>query len=593
GLGATLPLILLLVLATAFRLYGLQWDGGHWLHPDERQIYFVVMGLGWPDSLAQALSPASPLNPQFFAYGSLPIYLLGLVAYGFSAIWPAAGQLDNLHLVGRPLAILFDLGTIYLTYRLARRLFSESGTSRQAKALALLSAGLVSVAVLQIQLAHFYTVDPLLTFFVMLALNLASDVAQCTKRAYHLGLGAVVGLAVATKLSAIPLVLIIPVAYNIQLSHHDTTRRSLRQRLLSLARPTVSTLAVAVAVFVLTQPYILIDWQTFVQDTFMESDIARGTMDVPYTVQYAGTVPFLYSIWQTALWGLGPPLGLLAWAGLVFAIYRWLRRGAWADTLVLAWAGPYFAITGLLYTRYLRYMSPLVPVLCILAVRLLVDLARHRPLAGSRRSQHWYRTVLALGGGLATLTALYAVLFAVIYTEPHSWIRASEWLYRHAAAGSTLAIEHWDRALPLPMVVDGEPRNASQYESRTLSLYDEPDDESKWQMLASDLAASDYLIIASRRLYGSIPRAADRYPATTRYYNLLFAGSLGFEPVAEFTRGPEWLNPRLPPLPQAAPSILHPDESFVVYDHPRALLYHNVQHLPADALLQRLGLGDG
>jgi hypothetical protein len=143
------------------------------------------------------------------------------------------------------------------------------------------------------------------------------------------------------------------------------------------------------------------------------------------------------------------------------------------------------------------------------------------------------------------------------------------------------------------MVVDGEPRNASQYESRTLTLYDEPDDESKWQVLSSDLAASDYLIIASRRLYGSIPRAADRYPVTTRYYSLLFAGALGFEPVAEFTRGPEWLNPRLPPLPQAAPSILHPDESFVVYDHPRALLYRNVQHLPADALRQRLGLGDG
>jgi hypothetical protein len=194
---------------------------------------------------------------------------------------------------------------------------------------------------------------------------------------------------------------------------------------------------------------------------------------------------------------------------------------------------------------------------------------------------------------LATLTALYAVLFAAIYTEPHSWIRASEWLYRQAAAGSTLAVEHWDRALPLPMVVDGEPQNASQYESRSLPLYDQPDDESKWQMLARDLAASDYLIIASRRLYGSIPRAADRYPATTRYYDLLFAGSLGFEPVAEFTRGPEWLNPRLPPLPQAAPSILHPDESFVVYDHPRALLYRNVQHLPADALLQKLGLGDG
>ena len=53
----------------------------------------------------------------------------------------------------------------------------------------------------------------------------------------------------------------------------------------------------------------------------------------------------------------------------------------------------------------------------------------------------------------------------------------------------------------------------------------------------------------------------------------------------EFTRPPDWLNPRIPPLPDAAPALLRPDESFVVYDHPRALVFRNVEHLPADQLL--------
>jgi hypothetical protein len=299
-------------------------------------------------------------------------------------------------------------------------------------------------------------------------------------------------------------------------------------------------------------------------------------------------------MWQTALWGLGLPLGLLAWTGLAFSIYRWLRRGAKADALVLAWTGPYFVINGLLYTRYLRYMSPLGPILCILAVRVLVDLAPYLPPSNLKRMHGWYRPVLALGGGVGLLlTAAYAGLFASIYAEPHSWVVASQWLYRNVAAGSTLAVEHWDLALPLPAVVEGEPRTANDYELRTLTLYDEPDDERKWQGLANDLAASDYLVIASRRLYGSIPRASQRYPVTTRYYDLLFAGSLGFEMVAEFNRGPDWLNPRLPPLPQAAPSIFHPDESFVVYDHPRALLFRNDKHLAAEELLQRLGFENG
>ena len=108
------------------------------------------------------------------------------------------------------------------------------------------------------------------------------------------------------------------------------------------------------------------------------------------------------------------------------------------------------------------------------------------------------------------------------------------------------------------------------------------------QSLAGDLAASDYVIVASRRVYGSIPRLPERYPLATRYYELLFAGDLGFELAGEFTRGPAWLNPRLPPLPGAAPAWLRPDESFVVYDHPRALIFRNVERLPAAEILQRL-----
>jgi hypothetical protein len=146
-------------------------------------------------------------------------------------------------------------------------------------------------------------------------------------------------------------------------------------------------------------------------------------------------------------------------------------------------------------------------------------------------------------------------------------------------------LEEWDTALPLPLDVDGQPRRVEEYDKRVLPLYHEPDDIDKWVTITADLADSDYLLIASRRLYGSIPRLPDRYPLATRYYERLFAGELGFELVAEFTRGPAWLNPRLPPLPDPAPALLRPDESFVVYDHPRALLFRNVARLSADELL--------
>ena len=493
-------------------------------------------------------------------------------------------------LVARPLAALFDLGTVYLTYRLARQLLPRPRAvpGERSQEGALLAAAFVSLAVIHVQQARFYTVDPLLTFFVLLTLNLAAAVARGGGRRPQLALGAALGLALATKVSAAPLAFVLFVACYTRQAKVGT--RTPLTGSLNAARCVVLPLIVAAAVFFLTQPYALIDWRTFLEDTVRESQIARGALDVPYTIQYAGTLPFLYPIWQTALWGLALPLGLVAWSGLVASLVSWLRHGAWSDALLLIWAGPYFVITGLLYAKYLRYMLPIVPVLCILGAALLVGRNRGQGIEPSQRRLRGIRLsrVSALVVVLATLA--YAVLFASIYAVPHSWVAASQWLYRDVSPGGTLAVEHWDTALPLPVEVDGRRASPTEYTYQTLPLYDEPDDTVKWENLATDLAVSDYLIIASRRLYGSIPRLPDRYPVATRYYDRLLSGGLGFELVGEYTRGPAWLNPRLPPLPGAAPAFLHPDESFVVYDHPRAFIFRNAGRLSADELLQRLGV---
>jgi hypothetical protein len=602
----------ILAVGAGLRLYGLNWDGGHWLHPDERQIYFVTLSLRWPQSLAQAFRPDSSLNPHFFAYGSLPIYLLKLVSVLAAPLSPLLRDPDNLHLIGRPLAALFDLASVYLTYRLARIILSSPRSRAELRGGALLAAALFSLAVLSVQHAHFYTADTLLTFFVVLTLNLAADVVQGGGGRRQIALGIALGLALATKVSAAPLLLVVLVAFALQritsgkegdpaAGHHNhlasrqpapvarshhlspiTSHLSRITPLLPIARGIALTGIVAGCAFVAVQPYALIDWRTFLADTLRESQIAWGILDVPYTRQYADTLPYLYSIWQTALWGLGLPLGLVAGAGFAAALVHWLRRGAWAETLLLAWAGPYLAITGLLHTRYLRYMLPLVPILCVLVARVLTP--HIRPSSIVLR-----RPIAAIASwALVLCTLAYALAFASIYAVPHSWIATSEWIYRDVPAGSSLAVEGWDTALPLPLDVDGQPRRIQDYTVRVLALYDEPDDVAKWSSLAVDLSQSDYIIIASRRLYGSIPRLPDRYPLASHYYDRLFAGELGFELAGEFTRGPAWLNPSLPPVPDAAPAWLHPDESFVVYDHPRALVFHNVEHLNAAELFRRL-----
>ncbi len=575
-------LLLALILATGagLRFYGLNWDRGHWLHPDERQIYFVTLGLQWPDRLADALSSGSPLNPHFFAYGSLPFYLLRFFAWALAPLWPAIRDPDNLHLVGRTLACLFDLGTVLLTYYLARIVLVDArhpqGVREPRPFLPLLAAALVSLATLHVQASHFYTAEPILTFLVMWALYSAARTAQQGSWRHRIGLGVALGFALATKISAAPLVLAVLAAHNPTVPSAPTGRhRRLAQAL--------ATLALAGGTFALAQPYALLDTPTFLHDTLRESRIASGALDVPYTRQYAGTLPYLYSMGQLTLWGLALPVGLLAWAGFAASWIRWLRRAPWTDTLLLAWAGLYWLVVGLLHARHLRYLLPLVPVLCILACSLLQDLSRSRAGRSTRVNVHhalaWLMVLSSLG---------YALAFASIYRLPHPWIAASEWIYQQIPAGSTLAVEDWDTTLPLPLDVEGQPRRIEEYDLRVLPLYDEPDDGAKWGSLAADLAGSDYLILASRRLYGSIPRLPDRYPLASPYYTQLFQGRLGFERVAEFDRGPAWLNPPIPPLMEGTPALFRPDESFVVYDHPRTLVFRNREHLTPDELLRRI-----
>ncbi|HEX7588942.1 MAG TPA: glycosyltransferase family 39 protein, partial [Anaerolineae bacterium] len=168
-------LAVILLVAACFRFYGQDWDRGYLFHPDERKIVLVAAGLHWPSNISEFFSPDSPLSPQFFAYGSFPIYLLRAL----NVLAPAAPaeiavpwgdpNLVPLALLGRTLSGLFDLGTVVLIFLLACQLYdSRAG---------LIAAACCAVSVQQIQLSHYFTVDTLLTFFVVATLLFAGRLA--------------------------------------------------------------------------------------------------------------------------------------------------------------------------------------------------------------------------------------------------------------------------------------------------------------------------------------------------------------------------------------------------------------------------------
>jgi 4-amino-4-deoxy-L-arabinose transferase-like glycosyltransferase len=537
-----LLLLLLLLAAAALRFYGLDWDGGIGANPDERYLVGVAEGLRWPERLNPfAVSPD-------LAYGHLPVYLLAALRL--------AGPGADLLFVGRALAALFDVGTVALTFALGRRVWSRRA--------GLLAAAFVALMTLHVQQAHFYTADAPLAFFGVGTLLFAARLARGGRARDAWLAGVWAGLAMGTKSSAALLALPLGAAcIAVPVEANGRWRCVLR------------VVAGAGAAFALTNPFALLAFPTFWRNVAREGAIARGLLDVPYTRQFHATWPYVYPVLQQLRWGMGWPLGLAAFGGFFYAVWRALRRPVTAGEWVLvAWALPFFLLTGALYTKFPRYWLPATPVLALYAARLLVALYRR-----SRR----------LSLSLAFLSLVYSFLaclaFISMYRAPHPWLTASAWIRQNVEPGAVIAVEQWDH--PLPVGTDDDYDGV--YDVSELPVFDADTPEKRAAMDAA-LAEADVVIVASRRGYGTLARWPERYPMTARYYGTLFAGDLGFEPAACFGRFP-----RLGPLalrddPTAGldfslPGACWPgaflrlgrlDESFVVYDHPQVVIFRRM-----------------
>ena len=221
--------ILALILLAAFvlRTWHIDWADGQLPHPDERStVAFYAPSVRWP---AEGISPLdkrqSPLNPLWdvnrnerrsYTYGHFPLYLLALTAAAFHELAPVAEKLgapaDLVHtlltangvpgfaIVGRLLMAVADTFTVLLVFLLAQRTYRRRGPW-----VALLAAAFSAFTVLQIQLSHFFAVDPISTTFTALALYGSVRLVQDRGHRWALVTGVGAGLAIASKFSALPI----------------------------------------------------------------------------------------------------------------------------------------------------------------------------------------------------------------------------------------------------------------------------------------------------------------------------------------------------------------------------------------------------
>ncbi|CAA9559954.1 MAG: hypothetical protein AVDCRST_MAG19-1713 [uncultured Thermomicrobiales bacterium] len=569
-------LVAVLLAAFGLRVFGLDWDRGLRLHPDEMYIVdHVLIGrirLDWPPNLPQLLDPAtSGLNPRSadpetgefrqFPYGALPLLVTDAVAGVLSWLdgrpW---GSADRVYLVGRTVSAILDTLTVLLVYALGARVFSRR--------VGLLGAAVAALAPIAIQLAHFFTTDSWLTFFVALCLYGSVRSAESGSRRWFAAAGAAFGLGMATKGSVFPLagVLVAAAAYVAWRSLGDGIPR--RRALNGSARRLALAGAVAVAAFACFEPYALLNPDIFLQSLQEQAAIVRGSFDVPFTRRYVGTVPVVYQIEQFLRWGFGPVAGLLSVAGSVMLIRRFWRERTAGQWVTLAWLLGYGLVISVAEAKFLRYLAPLVPVLAVTAGLALDAVWKTLEQRGHRRLAVAAVSVLIAG------TALWSAAFESVYAQENTRLAASRWIYANVPSGSSLTYEYWDDDLPRNLG-PGLTQSHRQYEIVEMDLYSAADPPAEVAgAIYGSLERADYVVLSSNRVSSAVPRSPWRYPVQTRYFELLQSGRLGFELAAEFARPPS-----LGPLRFVDHDA---DESFINYDHPRVLIFRKDGLVPRE-----------
>ncbi len=499
-----------------------------------------------PGPAAYFDSKRSELNPynrgyDSFVYGTLPIFMT-------KALAAAIGRdgYDRAYLIGRGLSALFDLLTVWLVYRLARRF-----TGRKA---ALASASLLAFCPLGIQLSHFWAVDTFLATFATAALYGCVRLARGKSGpAGDAATGVALGLAVGCKVTALALFAPVGIALLVRLSAlRRDAKRPVVPALLSTAGRGALVLVAAVLSIRVALPYAFDGWgldPRYLKDLKNLAAISSSVAGFPPALQWAGRT-LLFPIKNFVLWGAAPFFGLTALAALVWTIVAVRRRENRALLPLVAYVLFVGLYHGLTLVKSIRYFYPAYPALAVLSGLLLARLGG----AGAGRTLRRAVPAVVLAGSF-----LAAVAFTAIYRRPHPRLEAARWIFTHVTPPARFGNEAWDDGQPIPL----PGYDPAGYAGPVLELF-HPDSVKKAEALLATLEKSDWIAVTSNRVYGNVTRIPAVFPMTRAYYRALFDGALGFERAAEFTSYPA-LGPLLFDDDRA-------EEQFTVYDHPRVLL---------------------
>ena len=428
GVGPGALVVGACLVALAVRVIGLANDLPDYGHFDEQYIIRPAYHLG--SLVFETPSLHQPGTLQMFltalAFGLYYVLALGAGVVSsvqdFKALY--ASDPTGFYVAARLVVVAFAVATVWIVYRLARRLGGPW-------------AGVVAAAVVALMPMHVVTSqramkDVPIAFFAVSVLLACDLLATRRRRRDYIVAGALLGCAMAVKYSAIVLVVPIAVAHWLCLSREPRAPADKAWRALGDPRALLAA-GVSVAVFAIACPYMLIDTKRWWTDLMFEVH-HQGTGHFGYEPTGNGLWFYLHArLARAATW---PVLGA-ALAGIVIDV----RRRRRTSLVLLAFLVAYWLVVGTSSTSFGRYCLPHLPLVAVYAGVGLVGATQ--ALVG-RTTHRWARAatvaVLAcLGVGSMLLTTTRGVIGA---TRLDSRIQACRWIGQHTPPDARWLVDH-------------------------------------------------------------------------------------------------------------------------------------------------------
>jgi hypothetical protein len=374
------------------------------------------------------------LNPHLFLYPSLFMYATAGACAITVAIERVAGRATSpadfaarastdpsaAIVVARALAAIAGVMTVAFVYLVAREWFAETA--------ALAAAAICAVAFLHVRDSHFGVTDVPATLLTVAALwaALRCDTQGATWRRVAIT-GLLCGLAASTKyntgLVALPAALVIVSAAGTR----DWTRMAQSLALLGVA---------ALVGFVAGTPYAVLDAPAFLHDLRDQQHIAMGvyhTTILDASRRVVGEHGWMHHLTFSLRYGLGIPVLAAAALGAVWLAAEQTRRAAILFSFPIA----FYLAMGSSALAYARWMTPLVPFLCLAAgigvERLAAFAADVVKVRHARVAVAAALTVL-----VSATTAGRAIAFDRLIARTDTRVLGAHWIESNYPSGATL-----------------------------------------------------------------------------------------------------------------------------------------------------------